>query len=452
MKNKNVITMSLAILVNLAIVTGCATQDMPNSVTNNNSSVNNNNSSNNANTTANMYSTSDVRLSVIAYNDDEATFADSEVIANRSFTTKAETNTQSNTSIGASVGNLLDTTVGVVVGTNGSTNTNTSTGSNSGTGNTTTTNNGTNTNSNNSTNTNTGANTSVNTTTTSNNGGLLGNINANVNLNLFDNLKTSLRADLVSSGVVSTNVDGSLVLDQNKYNQERETVRNKLQVNLQALTDSSLNLRRNSNSIINSSNIDVKANTDGSTTRTAEIQFKSNSNVNINRNNLLSSTSNNAGKNISREHSLKVTTDLYVRTVNRIVLFDINSNTRKVITNSTTTFNDGSSRVMNEERTLDANGSGTGTGSLVINSNNGNSTTYNLNSSIKADVAVSGSFNSSDAKNSAGFVANANGSFTQTSTTNGQNNGSQEYNLNNADSIAINVQSKVNSTSSSNNL
>ncbi|MBC7473237.1 MAG: hypothetical protein H7263_03015 [Candidatus Sericytochromatia bacterium] len=455
MINKKLLGLSLALLVNISLISGCATQP---------------NMANTNDTTANSSSTLALKSSMMAYTDDETTLRDSEAIANASFKTKSV--------LGSVTGSLSGNTSGSS-STNGSTSTSTNGSANTNTSGSTSSNSGSNTNaptaangsantsssSNNGststgasigstvdgtlgtvtgTNTNVDANTNTSSSNSSNsngNGSVSGNTNSNVKLDIFSNLQSGFRKELISSGAINVSSDGSVTLDQNKYNQQRDSFRNSLQSNIQVVNNLSLSLRRNSNSIITNSNVDIKDNGDGTTTRTSNIQFKNSNNLNITRGNIFSITSSADGTVISREHSLRVTNDLSVRTVNRIILNDRSSSSIKVLTYSTTTFKNGSTRVLYEERTLDTNGSGTGKGTLTVN--NGNTTkTYNLETKVTANVVKSGTARTSDSKSSVSFITNADGSFTQTSTTDGKTDSTQDYTLDTADSTSLNAQSQ----------
>ncbi len=397
MKNNSLLGISLALLIGVGAISGCSPQNTNPASPTTNSSAKPADSSNGTTTTvgvgvgintgvtaspspaassstgssttvnsgtsasAQATSVTNAKDAMTAYNDDEATFSDSESVSADSFKTKAMDEIHALTS-----GNPT-----LTAGTSATT---TTTATNTTTG--------------------------VATTTTNPSRG-------------------RVRKDLISSGAVVLNADGTVTVDPVKFAAEKDKLRSKLSAVRVILKDKLQTLRRKNN-VVRTSDVETKDNGDGTTTKTTNIEFK-NDKANITRENVFSVTTNTAdGKVVGREHSLKITHNLYSRTSTRIVTIDATTGAKKVVTDSTTTWKDGRKRVAHEERNLDATGAGTGTGTITITSKDGKVTTYNLSSKITADVAVSATTTDPASNSAVSSTVAVDGSATQTVTTDGK--------------------------------
>ncbi len=144
-------------------------------------------------------------------------------------------------------------------------------------------------------------------------------------------------------------------------------------------------LKRKNVDVRDSDIVEIK-NDDGTTSKIKTVKFEG-KNDKITRENKFIQTFSADSKLIKNEHYLTVTSEKYNRTYTKIINFNLDGS-KKVIVKSESKWTDGKSRVVNEERNMDGNGNGTGTGTVVITEKNGTTKAYDINVTITAGKIV----------------------------------------------------------------
>lgn len=144
-------------------------------------------------------------------------------------------------------------------------------------------------------------------------------------------------------------------------------------------------IKRKNVNVKNSDVVEIK-NADGTTSKIMTVKFENNTENNSRENKIIKTFSAD-GKLIRVEHYLTINLKNLDRTYSRIA--DINPDgSRKVVIKSETKWANGKTRVLNEERTINADGSGTGTGTITVTNKDGLVKTYNINITIAANGNV----------------------------------------------------------------
>ena len=203
--------------------------------------------------------------------------------------------------------------------------------------------------------------------------------------------RVTMKARLEASGALTKNADGTMVVDKNKLKstvkdfikenkadlQERlDKVKEKLKERKEVAKEKAEKLK-NKKAKAKKSNVVETTNPDGSISKTMTVEL---SNNNITRENTITKTTKD-GKLINISHVLKVTAKNFTKNASRIKTFN-EDGSKQVVTESTTTWDNGRKREIHETRTIDAKGEGTGTGTITITDKDGKVTTKSLDSKI----------------------------------------------------------------------
>lgn len=203
-------------------------------------------------------------------------------------------------------------------------------------------------------------------------------------------VRGDLKAQLESSGAITTNADGKVVVDTTKLRAtvkefvaenkaeikaKIDKVKDKLKEKREVAKEKADKLKTKSK--VSTSNVVEVTNADGSVTKTMSVEFKSD---NMTRENTITKTTLD-GKMLSMTHTLNVTAKAFTKTSSRITTFNTDGS-KKVVTESVTTYTDGRKREVYETRDINASGSGTGTGTITFTDKNGQTTVKNLETKI----------------------------------------------------------------------
>lgn len=203
-------------------------------------------------------------------------------------------------------------------------------------------------------------------------------------------VRGDLKAQLESSGAITTNADGKVVVDTTKLRAtvkefvaenkaeikaRIDKVKDKLKEKREVAKEKADKLKTKSK--VSTSNVVEVTNADGSVTKTMSVEFKSD---NMTRENTITKTTLD-GKMLSMTHTLNVTAKAFTKTSSRIMTFNTDGS-KKVVTESVTTYTDGRKREVYETRDINASGSGTGTGTITFTDKNGQTTVKNLETKI----------------------------------------------------------------------
>lgn len=204
-------------------------------------------------------------------------------------------------------------------------------------------------------------------------------------------LRGDLKAQLESSGAITKNADGKVVVNTTKLRSavkefvaenkaeikgRIDKLKDKLKEKREVAKEKAEKLKTKSSKVSISNVVEV-INADGSITKTMSVSFKSD---NMTRENVITKTTLD-GKMLSMTHTLNVTAKAFTKTSSRIATFNADGS-KKVVTESLTTYTDGRKREVYETRDISASGSGTGTGTITFTDKNGQTTVKNLETKI----------------------------------------------------------------------
>lgn len=147
----------------------------------------------------------------------------------------------------------------------------------------------------------------------------------------------------------------------------------------------SLNLKRKDANVKNSDVVEIQ-NADGTTSKIMTVKFENKTGNNIRENKVVKTFSSD-GKLIKMEHYLTVDLNNLDRTYTKIVEYNTDGS-KKVVVKSETKWADGKSRIVSEERNINADGSGTGFGTVTITSKDGTVKTYEIKVTISQDGEI----------------------------------------------------------------
>lgn len=147
----------------------------------------------------------------------------------------------------------------------------------------------------------------------------------------------------------------------------------------------SLNLKRKDSNVKNSDVVEVK-NADGTTSKIMTVKFDSKTGNNTRENKVIKTFSAD-GTLIKMEHYLTVDLNNLDRTYSKIAEYN-SDGSKKVVVKSETKWADGKTRVVSEERNINADGSGTGSGTVTVTLKDGTVKTYDINITISKDGEV----------------------------------------------------------------
>jgi hypothetical protein len=203
--------------------------------------------------------------------------------------------------------------------------------------------------------------------------------------------KITMRARLETSGAITKNTDGSVIVDKTKLKttvkdfikenkadlQERlDKVKEKLKERKEVAKEKIEKLK-NKKANAKKSNVVETTNADGSISKTMTVEL---SNNNMTRENTITKTTKD-GKLITISHVLKVTAKNFTKNSSRVKTLN-EDGSKQVVTESITTWTDGRKREVHETRNIDSKGEGTGTGTITITDKDGKVTTKSLDTKI----------------------------------------------------------------------
>lgn len=142
-------------------------------------------------------------------------------------------------------------------------------------------------------------------------------------------------------------------------------------------------LKRKNIDVQNSDTVEV-TNSDGTISKITSVKFQGKTETSTRENKVIKTYASDGTTLIKVEHYLTVDFPNFDRTYTKIVNYN-NDGSKKVVVKSESKWTDGKSRVVNEERNIDASGSGTGVGTVVVTKKDGTTKTYDINVTIKAD-------------------------------------------------------------------
>ncbi len=253
-------------------------------------------------------------------------------------------------------------------------------------------------------------------------------------------VKADISARLEASGSITKNTDGTVTIDKDKLKAEVKTFISEHKTEIKARIDKikdklkdkkevakeKVQKLKNKIADIRTSNVVEITNADGSITKTISVEFKT---ENMAKENIVSKTTKD-GKILSMDHTLNITAKAFTRTSSRIITFNADGS-KKIVTESTTTFKDGRKREVSETRNIDTNGNGTGTGVITLTTADGKTTTKNLET--KVSISVSGdekvATTSTDGKNQVTIDEDVNGKATATVKEEGKEASTSEIDL-----------------------
>jgi hypothetical protein len=212
-----------------------------------------------------------------------------------------------------------------------------------------------------------------------------------VNADVRSEVKADISTRLEASGAITKNPDGTVTVDKDKLKAEVKTFISEHKVEIQAriekikdklkdkkeVAKEKIQKLKNKLADVRTSNVVQTTNADGSITNTMSVEFKT---ENMAKENIVSKTTKD-GKIISIDHSLNITAKAFTRTSSRIITFNADGS-KKIVTESTTTFKDGRKREVSETRNIDTSGNGSGTGTITVTTADGKTTTKNLDTKV----------------------------------------------------------------------
>ena len=198
---------------------------------------------------------------------------------------------------------------------------------------------------------------------------------APIRANLAAKPRKEIKKAILGNGAVTRNESGALVIDKAKLKDNFKAVKEVAKAQLDKL-------KIKSNEIKTSDVNEVK-NEDGSTTKTAAVDF-TNKRTGVKRN-IVNVRTVDAGKLENSSHELTATHKNFERTVKRTVTVN-DDGSRKIVFYSLVQWKDGRKREVNRETNLDASGNGTAKGTMVITQKDGKVTTHDINVVITGGV------------------------------------------------------------------
>jgi hypothetical protein len=207
------------------------------------------------------------------------------------------------------------------------------------------------------------------------------------------------KAKLQASGAVTVNADGTLTVDPAKLKAAIKNAvdasKTKLKARVEKLKDklalkkdvakATIQKLKRKNNVARTSDAATETNADGSVTKTLSIHFE-NPTLKLTRDIIISKTFDKDGKLISIDYSLEAKANNYSRTATRTVTVNADGS-RNISTQSTTTWPNGKTREINEERIVNADGSATGSGTITTTVN-GQTKTINFTSGVTAGATA----------------------------------------------------------------
>ena len=203
--------------------------------------------------------------------------------------------------------------------------------------------------------------------------------------------RANMRTRLDAAGAITKNTDGSVTVNKDllkstvkqfmtenkaEIQAKVEKIKDKLKEKKEVAKEKAEKLK-NKKAKAKTSNVIEVTNADGSVTKTMSVEFKS---ENMTKENIVSKTTKD-GKMITMSHTLKITAKAFTKTASRIRTFNADGS-KQIVTESVTTWTDGRKREVIENRTIDANGIGSGTGTITVTDKDGKVTTRSLDTKI----------------------------------------------------------------------